>query len=276
MTQNISVTKKSGELVPFDGEKLRQSLIRSGATEKMADTVLAQLIQVLHQGMSTQKVYRQAYTILSKLSDKSAGKYKLKNAIMELGPTGFPFEQYVGELLKVMGFEVQTGQVIAGKCVKHEVDVVGQNDHRIVMVECKFHKDGNTRSDVKIPMYIKSRFDDIYNQWMSEGRIGTRNYQGWLVTNTRFTEDAEAFGKCAGLHLMSWDYPHGTSLRELIDKAGLHPVTSLKSLTAKEKETIINHGIVLCRDITAEILKHANINLSKIPKILLEANNLAK
>ena len=31
---------------------------------------------------------------------------ELKNALRELGPTGYPFERFVGELLKYQGYQV--------------------------------------------------------------------------------------------------------------------------------------------------------------------------
>ncbi len=276
MTQNLQILKKSGELVPFDIEKLRNSLLRSGASTEMVEEVMDSLLVGLHSGMSTHKVYSQAYQILSKLSHRSAGRYRLKKAIMELGPTGFPFEQYVAALFQARGIKAVTGQIIEGRCVQHEVDVVGENNEKVIVVECKFHRDGNTKSDVKIPLYIHSRFEDIYLKWKEEGRIGNREFEGYLITNTRFTEDAVNYGKCAGLHLISWDYPQGHSLRDLIDASGLHPITSLKSLNSKEKESILGKGIVLCRDLNDEVLKQANISLNKIPKILLESHSLSE
>jgi len=50
--------------------------------------------------------------------------------------------------------------------------------------------------------------------------------EGWIVTNTRFPDDAAAYGRCAGMHLVGWNYPaNAESLREMIDTAGLHPLT---------------------------------------------------
>ena len=48
---------------------------------------------------------------------------KLKQAIMELGPSGFPFEQFVAELLKCRGYQIKVGVIVEGHCVNHEIDV---------------------------------------------------------------------------------------------------------------------------------------------------------
>jgi len=50
------------------------------------------------------------------------------------------------------------------------------------------------------------------------------------------------------MKVTAWDYPEGESLRELIDKSGLYPVTASTSLSTAEKKSLIDQGIVFCRD----------------------------
>ena len=270
MTKNILITKKSGDLESFKIEKLRNSLRRSGADQKSIEIVIAEVNDFIQSGMSTQKVYRKAYSILSKLSHQSAGRYRLKKAIMDLGPTGYPFERFIGAILEHQGYKVSIGKTIEGKCIKHEIDVLAEDEKNIIVIECKFHRAGNRKSDVKVPLYIHSRFNDIYNRWIEEGRINNRKFKGWIVTNTRFTEDAEAYGRCSNLELISWDYPKNNSLRQRIDRSGLHPITSLKTLNMKDKKVMLEQGIVLCREITEEVLLKQRIPQNKIKKIMDE------
>lgn len=273
---NIKIIKNSGELESFDESKLRSSLLRSGASNNTVDKVLNELLIYLHDGISTHKVYKKAYSILGKISMRDAGKYRLKKAILELGPTGYPFEQFVGAILKTQGYSVKVGQLIDGKCVTHEVDVVAENEDTIIVVECKYHRTGSTKSDVKVPLYIRSRFNDIYNKWSQDGTLGNKKYEGWVVTNTRFTGDAEQYGKCSGLILKSWNYPYKSSLKDMVDQAGLHPITSLKTLSRKDKKQILDQGVVLCKEISEEILIKSNIKRSKIIKVLAEARALTE
>jgi hypothetical protein len=273
--EQFKITKKSGEQVLFDEDKLRLSLVRSGADIESINKVIEELNLYVRNGMSTHKVYKKAYSILVKLSHRSAGRYRLKNAIMELGPTGYPFEKFIGALLQNLGYETKVGQIIHGKCVKHEVDVVAESDDKLIVVECKYHHEGKGKSDVKVPMYIRSRFNDIYEKWTKEGRLEGKTFEGWLVTNTRFTEDAEVFGSCTGLQLLSWDYPRSNSLKQLIDNSGLHPLTSLKTLTVKEKKSILEQGAVLCKELNKELLISSDINPRKFKKILDEAKNIS-
>jgi len=270
----ILITKKSGEKVPFDESKLRNSLERSGASKVDIEKVLQALDGQLVDGMSTHKIYQKAYGLLKIKSHKVAGRYRLKKAIMELGPTGYPFERFVGKLIEFQGFDAEVGVIVEGKCVSHEVDVVAESKTKRIIVECKFHRQGNRKSDVKVAMYIRSRFTDIENAWKDEGKLDHQDLEGWLVTNTRFTVDALTYGKCAGLKLISWDYPEVGSLRQRIDHAGLHPITSLHNMTKKEKQYILDEGLVLCRELSVDVLAKYGIRASKIHKIMEEARDL--
>lgn len=270
----VLITKKSGEKVPFEESKLINSLKRSGASEADIEKVLLALDGQLVDGMSTHKIYQKAYDLLKIKSRKVAGRYRLKKAIMELGPTGYPFERFVGKLIEFAGYDTQVGVIVQGKCVSHEVDVVAENEQKHIIVECKYHREGNRKSDVKVAMYIRSRFNDIENKWQTDGKLDHQELEGWLVTNTRFTKDAIAFGNCAGLKLISWDYPETGSLRQRIDQAGLHPITSLHTMTKKEKGYLLDEGIVLCRELTEDILAKYGLRSQKIRKIMEEAKNL--
>jgi hypothetical protein len=97
-----------------------------------------------------------------------------------------------------------------------------------------------------------------------------------VVTNTRFSDDALQYAKCAGLVLISWDYPSDTGLKYWIDKTGLQPVTSLISLSKKEKQFLLGKGIVLCNQLEENkmLLHELGITDLQIRKILKEAANL--
>lgn len=268
---NFKITKKSGEIIPFDVEKLRTSFIRSGANEKDIHAVLAQLADFVHEGISTRKLFKLAYGLLRKKSIEVAGRYRLKNAIMELGPTGYPFEKYVGELLKYQGFDVEVGTIVNGECITHEIDVIAWQNKKKLMVECKYHANTQTKSDVKVALYIHSRFNDVVNAWKKNDQNKFDDYEAWVITNTRFTEDAESYARCAGLNLISWDYPSQGSLRERIDISGLYPITALQTISKREKQILMEKGIVLCKSITADNLKEMSIVGNRARKILHEA-----
>ena len=167
-TEKIQVTKKSGDLAPFSREKLRLSLIKSGASKKNIQHIISEIEKILYQGISTKEIYKKAFALLRKSSRPMAAKYKLKKAIMELGPSGFPFERYLAAILKEEGYTTKIGQIIQGMCVQHEVDVVAEKGNQRVIIECKFHTDSHHICDVKVPLYINSRFLDLEKQRMKK------------------------------------------------------------------------------------------------------------
>jgi hypothetical protein len=275
MGESIPIIKKSGERDLFNPEKLRRSLERSGAGPEDIEFITNTILGNLKPGMRTNDIYRQAYRLLHNRSHHAASRYRLKDAIFELGPTGYPFEKFVGALLSYQGYKVETGVIVDGLCVQHEVDVVAERNDETIMVECKFHSDQGRKSDVKIPLYIHSRFEDIHKRLEKESGHPA-HFKGWLVTNSKFTGDAVIFGKCAGLTMISWDYPADGSLKQRIDLSGLFPVTCLHTISRKEKKALLDKDIVLCREIHnhPDRLQETTIPPSKHSKILSEIHNL--
>lgn len=273
----ITIERANGEVDTYDPGKLRASLSRAGAREADIDRVVSVVKGVLREGMSTREIYKIAYRALRKRSRGTAGRYSLKQAILQLGPTGFPFEKYVGALLAHQGYRTTVDVVVPGKCVDHEVDVVAEKGDQHYMVECKFHSDPKRKCDVKIPLYIQARFKDVEASWTEQRGHQHKFHQGWLVTNTRFTTDAVQYGECVGLYLMSWDHPSGDGLRERVDRSGLHPITCLTTLTKAEKQRILDGGTVLCAEIRADerILGRAGVEGRKVARVMKEAEELS-
>lgn len=271
---SLEITKHSGERVPYSEEKLRMSLTRSGSSKELADRVIEDLSPLLFDGIHTKEIYKNAHRLLKRHEYKQASRYKLKRSLLELGPTGYPFEAFIGELLKAQGYKIQVGINMPGKCVNHEVDVLAENEHRVYMIECKFHNRLGYKTDVKVPLYIHSRFRDLEAQWQDSGRTNGRTLKGAVVTNARFTEDAITYGSCSGLEMLSWDYPEGNALKDRINRFNLYPITSLHSLTKAEKLSLIAENIVtpqtLCHNFS--ILEKLGFNDRKIQKITQEAS----
>ncbi len=269
--ESIDVIKSSGEKVRFSLDKLRASLRRSGADKKLINTIIDTVRDELYQGISTKEIYNRAFAMLKRKKSIFASKYKLKKAIYELGPTGFPFERFIGALLQYSGYDVKIGQYINGKCVTHEVDVIARKNSDYIIAECKFHGDDGRKCSVKVPLYINSRYADI----VAFQKVDTPT-EGWVVTNTRFTSDALDFGLCSGLYLLSWDYPAKNSLRERIDRLGLYPITVSTLLTQREKQFLLSRDIVLYRQLYKDnfYLDHLGISEKRKENIMSEVNML--
>jgi len=274
--KSVYIIKASGETVLFIEDKLRRSLIRSGANDKQIDEILNEVSSQLYQGISTKKIYRLAFSKLKDRSKHLAARYHLKQGIMELGPSGYPFERFIGEILKQQGYSVRVGEIVKGKCVTHEIDVIAIADYHHFMIECKYHNMQGVVCDVKIPLYIQSRFKDVETEWVKIPQHDKKIHQGWVVTNTKFSSDAIKYGNCAGLKLLGWDYPIKNSLKDIIDDLGLYPITCLTTLTRAEKQKLLDMKIVLCTEICAneKLLYDIGVNETKVKKVIEEGQQL--
>ena len=276
MEKPIKIIKYSGDVVEFDVDKLINSLKRSQASDTVVQQIVEQVEGQLYDGITTKKIYQMAFKILKSKSRVSASKYKLKKAIMELGPSGFPFEKFVGKILEMEGFSTKVGVIVQGNCVQHEVDVIAQKENKHYMIECKYHSDQGRFCNVKIPLYIHSRFLDVEKQWEHQKGHEAKLHKGAVYTNTRFTTDAIQYGKCVGMLLSSWDYPRGNGLKDRIDKSGLHPLTALTTLTKAEKTKLLDEGIVLCKELheSPKLLEKIGIDKKRHNKILEDSEKL--
>lgn len=245
----IFITKADGTQELFDVKKLENSLKKAGASTKVAHEIIDTVEKELFNGITTKEIYRKAFELLHKEDKPIALKYSLKRAIMELGPSGFPFEKFIAEIFRYKGYTTETGKLVRGFCVEHEVDVVAWNENKLIMCEAKFHNDPGMKSDLKVALYVKARFDDLRKMTFKYGKERKLD-EGWLVTNTKFSSTAIEYGSCqGGLIMIGWNYPPRGNLHDLVLEAKLHPVTCLTSLNGREKKFLLQQGLVLCKSV---------------------------
>jgi hypothetical protein len=260
------VTKASGETEEFSEEKFRASLERVNVAPEIAGEIARQITLELKPGIRTSDIYRRAFGLLRRYNRLSAGRYALKRAMLELGPSGYPFENLVAAMFAAEGFGVKVDAVVSGKCVTHEIDVIAEKNGRQFVIECKYHNQPGIRSDVKVALYAWARFLDL-------GKFD----EAWLVTNTKFTDDATRYAECVGMRVIGWNYPPEDSLEKRIDRLGLHPLTCLTSLSRSHKHRLLEKGLVLARDLeqNSDYLAMAGLGDDKIELVLKEARLLS-
>lgn len=237
---SIFIAKADGTSEEYKPEKLLASLERAGAKKEIAEQIGKDIEKELYNGIPTGEIYSRAFAQLREHKHVAAARYSLKRAVLDFGPSGFPFEAYVAELYRKEGYEAKVDQIIQGKCVDHEVDVVITKNGETMYAEAKFHNAAGFKTDLKTVLYVKARIEDI-----GKGR-------GLVVTNTKFTSKAIQYSECAGLELLSWDYPHQRTLHDRIEKAGLYPVTALTTLSGREKTALLSDRVVLCKSLPDE------------------------
>lgn len=237
----LSVTKASGVAEPFSERKFARSLRRSGAKPAEIKRTIEAIRGNLHPGITTRELYRIAFAELRRQSRPAAARYSLKNAIFQLGPSGFPFERYVGALFAARGHQVSFNAVLPGRCITHEIDVVAVQGGRRTFVECKYHNEPGIASDVKVALYLHARALDL--------RARDPGTEFCVVTNTRFTTEALRYAACVGLTIIGWDHPVRDGIRDWVAKSRLHPVTCLTTLSRGQKAELLRKGIVLSQDL---------------------------
>lgn len=276
MKKPLLVLKENGELEAFDASKFVHSLHRSGASDKTITTLLKEVRNELHQGMPTNLIYRNAYDQLRRLEKPAAMRYSLKRAVLDLGPSGFPFEDFIGEIFKAKGFSVETGVMMQGSCVEHEVDLVATNEKKSIVGEVKFHNELGMKSDLKVALYVNSRVEDLKKYRAERGERAID--EGWLITNTKFSKPAVHYANCKGLKVLSWTYPRYGNLQDLIEETKIHPITALTTLSRGEKNQLLQNKIVLCRNINEneKALKSIGISGLKLGRVLEEGKMMCE
>lgn len=269
----MKIIKHSGDIVDYNPEKLKNSLLKSGAGQLVVKDILRQLEQEIFEGMSTKQIYKLAFGLLKKASNSHAARYNLRQAIQLLGPAGFFFEKFVARLFQSEKYEAQTNLTLQGKCVSHEIDVLVQKNNIVAMVECKFHAHREAVSDVKVPMYILSRFNDLKEKPFQLFGKKQPISKCWIVTNNRFSSDAVTFGSCSGLNMLSWDFPLDHNLRTKIDNNHLYPVTCLTTLSLTEKDKLLILDVILVKEIInhSDCLEKIGLSPNRIKNVLKEA-----
>jgi len=272
------VIKENGEKEIFDYKKLENSLKKIGTSDELVEEVISEVSKSAHDGITTHEIYKKAYSILHKKHRPVAIRYSLKKAVAMLGPTGFPFEKFVAEIFKAQGYETEVDRIVKGKCVEHEIDVVAWKGEELLMAEAKFHTDFNLKSDLKIVLYVKARYEDIFGNKYVFGGKERKLTEGWVITNTKFSSTAIEYDQCQPLlKLVGWNYPYNNNLHNMIERHELIPVTALTTINQAEKNMFLARGIVLSKSLLDEkLLKDLNFDDQKIKNIKIEVGELCE
>lgn len=270
------IIKADGTSEYFDPERLVTSLKRSGASGHVAERIADTITNTVAPGSSSKEIYTRAFALLRKEARPVAARYALRRALLELGPSGHPFEDFISHLYSAEGWQVETRKMIKGKCVTHEVDFYASHPEQNVFIasELKYHNDPGYKTDLKVALYVKSRFDDIFN-CDAEVRSCPID-RGLLVTNTKFTSEAIAYAECSGVELLGWGYPANNNLFTHMSRAKVYPITTLTGFSRSEKRMLIERGTIAVDQIVKDrnLLDPLHLSSARTDEILVEAEGL--
>ncbi|MEK7150230.1 MAG: ATP cone domain-containing protein [Patescibacteria group bacterium] len=271
---DVIIVKSNGERERFDIKKLETSLAKLNASGRVIGLICDHVVKELREGMSTSEIYTHAYSLLRRHERPVALKYSIRRAVTELGPSGFPFEKFIAEVYKARGYKAETNLSAMGHCVEHEVDVMAWNENKLIIAEAKFHNAIGLKSDLKVALYVKARFDDLKDTLFSVEGKKRKFDEACLITNTKFTSHATNYAECSNLRIIGWNYPKEGNLHSIIEDFNLHPITALTTLSSSEKRDFILKGLVLTKNLSSDILINNSIKETRVDSIIQEIREL--
>jgi len=241
------IIKKNGHEELFAPGKLCESMVMVGAPDELAKQVCSIVDESIESGVSTDKIFNTTRKYLKNFNPKVSALYALERGLGALGPSGFIFEQYVAALFKEMGYKVKTNVYAEGEGVTHEIDVWAEKGNVVYIIEAKYRNDYQSKTHINQVMYADARMEDIKRRAIADGDL--REYYIWVVTNTRFTDNALNYVAHREMQLMGWDYPKYINLKKIVSEKKLYPVTILPSITKKALRTLSQKGIILVKSL---------------------------
>lgn len=227
----LFIINSNREKEPFSIEKVYGSARRVGASKELAKKIAKTIEKEVYPGITTLEIFKRVKKLLHQGIPKAALKFNLKKGIKKLGPTGFPFEKYIGAIFSKNGFEIKLNQHVPGLCCKYEIDFVAKKGSLLYIGECKYHNlsGGRVHSNTALANY--ARFLDIEKgKFLNRNNHKNLKIKSLLVTNTKFTTQSIKYSNCVEVELLEWNHPKGRGLEHLIDSQKLYPITILPSL----------------------------------------------
>jgi len=199
----IFVINNAGEKELFSPTKLYKSARHSGASKELADKIVNIISQSVKNGDTTKNIYKLMKGLLLKLEKPVGIKFSLKESLRKLGPTGYPFEIFIGELFARYGCETKVETFINGICIDYEVDVQAIKDNIMYLSECKYHSDLGSRVDINTILIAYAGFLDMQQgKYCSSYKAQGGKIKRLIVTNTKFTSKAIKYASCFGVSLL--------------------------------------------------------------------------
>jgi len=247
----LSVINSNGEKELFSFQKVYRSARAVGAGKKLAQKIAQDIKREVYPGIRTSEIYSQVKRLLQREVPRAALRFNLKNSIRKLGPTGFPFEKFIGEVFRKHGFEIRINQHLPGHCLKsYEIDFLAQKGNLIYVGECKYRNFPGEKIHTKDALANYARFADILNgAYFKTKRYRNFKIKTIMVTNAKFTSKSIDYSRCMGVELLGWKYPRNKGLEHLIEKQKLYPITILPSLNSYLKDIFVAKRMMLVQDV---------------------------
>jgi hypothetical protein len=247
--------------------------MRMGANRQIAEKISDKVEEKVYDGISTKNILQSIFKFLRAFKPTIKHLLDLKKglSLMDSKPE---FEIFIQILLRENGYEVTPNKIIRGKCVEHEVDAIVMKDNVTSFVEVKHHSKYHIQTGLDEARIARAVFEDV-SEASDLGLNNLKLNNAMIVTNTKFSEHAQRYGKCRDIIQIGWSTPRDKSLQDMIEKNKLHPLTCLKGLDKNLKRKLVAEGILLLKQLSEEkpekLAKKIGVSTSIITNIIENA-----
>jgi hypothetical protein len=254
----FSVIKADGTRQIFDKNKVIRTCMKMGADIRTANVVAQKIENRLYEGITTKTILRMIFSYLRKYKPEVSHVFDLRRGLSLMAPKP-EFELFVQTLLKYEGFEVESNQILKGKCVGHETDAVVKKDGVTYFVEAKHHKNYHSLTGLDESRIARAILEDTTESY-ELGINRLKIDRAMIITNTRYSNHAIQYGNCRNILQIGWSEPEKFSLQKIIEEKKLYPLSCLKDVRLDVRMQFVFAGIVLIR----QLLEDDNIDSTKI------------
>lgn len=250
----VSVTKANGFKQPYDREKIIQTCLRLGASREVAVQIEQQVAKRVYDGINTKKILQIIFTLIRKKKPAVKHLFDLRRGI-SLMVSKPEFEVFVRVLLAHSGFHVQPNAILRGLCGEHEVDALATKDGLTYLVEAKHHVNYHALTGLDESRIARAIIEDV-TEGYAQGVTTIKIDRAMIVTNTRFSDHAIAYGRCRDILQIGWASPENFALRDTVQKYKLYPLSCLRGVSTDTRLRLVNAGIVLIRQLLAQDIRY--------------------
>lgn len=273
---SLYVINSNGDRELFSFQKVYKSARAVGASKKLAREIARVIKKEAYPDIRTAEIFRKVKKLLHQETPKAALRFNLKNGIRKLGPTGFPFEKFIGQIFKKLGFKVKINQHLSGLCLRdYEIDFLAQKGNLVYVGECKYRNFPGEKVHSKDALANYARFKDILNgPYFRAKRYRNFKIKTIMVTNTKFTTRSANYSRCMKVELLGWKYPKNKGLERLIEEQKLFPITILPALNSHLKDIFVSKRMMLVQDVLKIDHKKIKIPAKRLYPLIREAKIL--
>ena len=273
----VQVKKADGRLEPYDRAKVLRTALHLGLEHSDAEDLADEVSKRVYDGIPTSRILSMIHELAREIKPelKHIGDLREAISVMRSKPD---FEEYIRLVLRAIGYLVEPGRVLDGRCVSHEIDGIAFKGDEILVVEVKHHQNPHTYTGLDTVLQLWAALEDLKEGY----RLGFHHYaftSAILACNTKISAHAERYARCKGIKYMGWRYPRAFALGDIVASHKLHPITIVRTLSGAQIARLGERGIVTVKQLAEldenELMEIIGSEREFAEKIINIAKNMA-